>query len=181
MNFFTTGKNDKNLLRAKPPVIRKEVRTVTVAKPKPKQPVPPAQEPRGRPVTNSSPTTEPDKVRKIKAAPLPRSRVAEVRRGQKRKSSSPSDPVFGSSSDESDDSDSSAQQTRKRPRTTSNVCKRSIRDRKTWSPGEASAFTFVHGIDLTSGDRARGFHPAFGLTEATEVELQYPSKSCRER
>lgn len=42
-------------------------------------------------------------------------------------------------------------------------------------------FALAHGADLVSGEHARKFQPAFVEEVATEIKLQYPSASARER
>lgn len=89
-----------------------------------------------------------------------------------------------SSDDDVSDSDASFE-VRKRARTSVSAepdPERRIRSIKAFSEEGSRPFKMVHAADITSGQKAGKFKPAFGVEgKPTEILLQYPSASRRER
>jgi len=181
-SFFSFGNPGSSAIKPAAPVIRKEIRTVT----KPKPPLP-------RPLSSDRPTTQTSRsasstqpAKKTSQRKANNSRVTAVRAGTKRKSSSPSVQLFDSSSSDSDDSRGDGKSTVHKRTKVATVAKptftRCIRDVKNWEKGTSKPPSFVHGADLTAGEHAKNFKPAFGGGQETlEVELQYPSPGQTER
>lgn len=179
MSFFPTGKNAKTTLQAKPLAIRKEVRTVIVSKPKPKVVYPIAAA--GQ--SNRACVLDDHGAKKTaRHAASTQPRISNGSEGKKRSPPSSVRPVFDSSSDSSSGEDVDEVASRKRKRLSiTDACPRQIRDRATWNLNACDGFTFIHGAALTTGDYTKDFVPAFKLDEAAILELQYPSRSPRER
>jgi H3 lysine-79-specific histone-lysine N-methyltransferase len=74
---------------------------------------------------------------------------------------------------------------RKRARTSASAepdPERQIRSVKAFSDEGTRPFKMVHAVDITSGQKAGKFKPAFGVEgKPTEILLQYPSASQKER
>lgn len=89
-----------------------------------------------------------------------------------------------SSDDDVSDSDTSFE-VRKRARTSASAepdPERRIRSVKAFSEEGSRLFKMVHAADITSGQKAGKFKPAFGVEgKPTEILLQYPSDAPRER
>lgn len=170
MSFFAPKKNAKTALQAKPPVIRKVLQTVTVPK---HNVVAPS-------ITGIRDPYTGVRNRRL-PPPTPHPRVAQVARSRKRQSSSPSDRLFGSSSEDGAESDSAESQVVKKRRISDNICQRKIRAPDDETVQEPGTLNFVHGGDLTTGARSARFRPAFGLDDPFEIQLQYPSRSQKER
>ncbi|WPG99300.1 Hypothetical protein R9X50_00211300 [Acrodontium crateriforme] len=105
-------------------------------------------------------------------------------RGTKRASDS---PVF--SSDEEDSSDvggSDSDASRKRIKSSVSSLdshggpRRIIFSKKAFEGGTAK-LSFIHGADAIAGKQASKYENPWGLAETTTIELQYPSRSQRER
>lgn len=183
-SFFSFGKPGTSAIKPVAPTIRKEIRTVS----KPKTPLPVAKKPLStdRLIPQKSRTTSTDQpVKRALKRKADNSRVTAVRAATKRKSSSPSVQLFDSSSD----SDSSEGDVKDNARKKAKVGKESkpaftrcIRDVNNWDAKDSGPLRFVHGADLTSGDYAKNFKPAFGDDQDVfEVVLQYPSPGQEER
>ncbi|KAJ5677998.1 uncharacterized protein N7477_003631 [Penicillium maclennaniae] len=89
-----------------------------------------------------------------------------------------------SSDDDASDSDTSFE-VRKRVRTSASAepdPDRRIRSVKAFSDEGRRPFKMVHAADITSGQKAGKFKPAFGVAgKPAEILLQYPSASPKER
>ncbi|KAJ5101787.1 Histone methylation DOT1 [Penicillium alfredii] len=89
-----------------------------------------------------------------------------------------------SSDDDVSDSDTSFE-VRKRARTSASAepdPERRLRSVKAFSEEGTRPFKMVHAADITSGQKAGKFKPAFGAEgKSTEILLQYPSASQKER
>ncbi|KAJ6119698.1 hypothetical protein N7523_003978 [Penicillium sp. IBT 18751x] len=89
-----------------------------------------------------------------------------------------------SSDDDASDSDTSFE-VRKRVRTSASAepdPERRIRSVKAFSDEGRRPFKMVHAADITSGQKAGKFKPAFGVAgKPAEILLQYPSASPKER
>lgn len=89
-----------------------------------------------------------------------------------------------SSDDDVSDSDTSFE-VRKRARTSASAepdPERRIRSVKAFSEEGARPFKMCHASDITSGQKAGKFKPAFGAQgKPAEIRLQYPSASQKER
>lgn len=184
-SFFSFGKPPgSSSITPAAPIIRREIRTV--AKPKSQvSPVKPSSN--GRSISQTSritaSTQTPKKTLQRKAD---NSRVTAVRAGTKRKSSSPSIQLFDSSSSASESGDGGLKSNARKRTKTGTALKplfmRCIRDVKNWEKQRPGPSKFVQGIDLTSGEHAKGYKAAFGICEESlEVELQYPSPGQVER
>ena len=115
-----------------------------------------------------------------------KSRVSTIRKGTKRKSPTPSVPLFSESSEESEiKSGGEILRSSKRPKRKKSPepdRKRRIRDVSNWSEDGVSTFPIVHGVDLTSGETAKDYKSAFDASaQLVDVELQYPSASQKEK
>ena len=184
MSFFASFGNKNSAAGTPPPsapAIRKVLRPASGRsspnnKPKPTKPANSSLRPSPQPKKRDSPKPE------VKPEVKPdKSRVAEVRRGVKRKSASPSLPAFDSNSEGDSDAEQILQEP-KRLRTgqTPNVdLNRKVRDVKNWSVDKTHPFAFTHGRDLTSKDFPAKYHSAFDEDppEPSEARLQYPSAS----
>ncbi|KAJ5122289.1 hypothetical protein N7526_009226 [Penicillium atrosanguineum] len=88
-----------------------------------------------------------------------------------------------SSDDDASDSDTSFE-VRKCARTSASAepdPERRIRSVKAFSDEGRRPFKMVHAVDITSGQKAGKFKPAFGVAgKSTEILLQYPSASQKE-
>lgn len=88
-----------------------------------------------------------------------------------------------SSDDDSGDSDASFE-VRKRARTSASAepdPERRVRSVKAFSEEGARPFKMVHATNLTSAQKAGAFKPAFGAEKASDILLQYPSASQKEK
>lgn len=89
-----------------------------------------------------------------------------------------------SSDDDASDTDTSFE-VRKRARTDDSAepdPSRRVRSLKAFSEEGVKPFSMVHASDITSGQKAKNFKPAFGSGDKpVEVLLQYPSASQKER
>ena len=112
----------------------------------------------------------------------PAKRLNTPARGRKR----PTPDQLLSSDDDDDvgDSDTSFE-VRKRARTSASAepdPERRIRSVKAFSEEGTRPFKMVHAVDITSGQRAGKFKPAFGAQgKSATILLQYPSASQKER
>lgn len=130
----------------------------------------------------------------------PAKKSLSVSRVQQRKRKvTPSTPQWASSSDEASDDDDDLLSGRKRQKTSSSIepmgmnrclepdLKRRIRIQKPdgsagTSPTEGARGRLIHGLDMSRGQWAKDFKPAFARIEKSPVvELQYPSLSGPER
>ncbi|KAF2225749.1 S-adenosyl-L-methionine-dependent methyltransferase [Elsinoe ampelina] len=109
------------------------------------------------------------------------SKQALVRKAVKRKAVTPPPQWDDSSSDSEGDSEVSFDSTRKRIRSSASSVdpSRTLVDRTNSWTAPTEDFPLAHAADLVSSDPK--FLPAFREEVATEVELQYPSNSKRER
>ncbi|KAE8372651.1 S-adenosyl-L-methionine-dependent methyltransferase [Aspergillus bertholletiae] len=167
-------------LQPKKPQIRKVVQT---------RPAPPSRTSSLTPTTSSraSPSDKPKKTQRSASRSVSRDPdlTSSKRRlntpSQNRKRQTPEQRL--SSDDDSSDTDTSFE-VRKRARTGDSAepdLERRIRSLKAFSEG-VKLLPIVHAADITSVQKAGCFKPAFGGTgRPTEIFLQYPSASPKER
>ncbi|OGM41516.1 putative histone H3 methyltransferase [Aspergillus bombycis] len=168
-------------LQPKKPQIRKVVQT---------RPTPPSRASSLTPGTSSraSPSDKPKRTqgpgsRSVSRDPdLTSSKRRLNTPSQNRKRQTPEQRL--SSDDDSSDTDTSFE-VRKRARTGDSAepdFERRLRSLKAFSEGGVKSLPIVHAADITSVQKAGCFKPAFGGTgRPTEIFLQYPSASPKER
>ncbi|PIG87149.1 histone H3 methyltransferase [Aspergillus arachidicola] len=168
-------------LQPKKPQIRKVVQT---------RPAPPSRASSLTPGTSSraSPSDKPKKTqgsgsRSVSRDPdLTSSKRRLNTPSQNRKRQTPEQRL--SSDDDSSDTDTSFE-VRKRARTGDSAepdFERRLRSLKAFSEGGVKSLPIVHAADITSVQKAGCFKPAFGgMGRPTEIFLQYPSVSPKER
>lgn len=143
---------------------------------------PAARSPRVQTSSERSRKTQTLKSRSVSSDPdtRPSKRLSTPTRVRKR----PTPEQRLSSDDDASDSDASFE-VRKRARTSVSAepdPERRIRSVKAFSEEGARPFKMVHAADITSGQKAGKFKPAFGVEgKPTEILLQYPSASQKER
>lgn len=173
----------------KPPVARRTIQQVPVTQSRPSQGAGVPQRLSNRPDPNrfnkalARPGAKPSTSKK---PPNPAHRAVSDSRGRKRKSATPQPALF--SSDEEDASSgiggSDSDAPRKRIKSSvssveSNEPRRSVLSKVSFR--EDTVFDFIHGADATSGPHASKFVNPFEDDSFECVELQYPSKSHKEK
>ena len=172
MSFFNfLQKPGSGSLTVKPVQIRREV-VDTPRSPKP--------QPDGRvlPSTRAVPAK-----RLLKAKPLRRNNSVTPSRGKPPRKRACSEQVLKSSSEESEHDDVVTSNKRMKRRVTREIDpNRHIRSEQAFDSKGPHVFPMVHAAEITSSQSTMKFIPAFpGLPERTEVYLQYPSMSQKER
>jgi H3 lysine-79-specific histone-lysine N-methyltransferase len=180
-----------------------KIRTVSVpVKKQPTNPPAPQRKSSSTPTSNAPASTSSQPKKSAKAhvngqinghsVPPPkktpeRQSLAVKNPNRKRKATTPSTPQFASSSSESESDDDDS--VRKRQKTSSSLepdfrkilepdWTRSLLD----VSNDGDKLAMIHGADMTCGDSAKDFGPAFTASEGSfVVELQYPSASPPER
>ncbi|KAK1146101.1 Nucleosomal histone H3-Lys79 methylase [Aspergillus melleus] len=181
MGFFDhLQKGGAFSLQPKKPQIRKVVQT---------RPAPPSRSTSLTPASSSriSPSEKSRKARTSESRSVSRDPdLASKRRvGTPRQSRKRPTPEQRLSSDE-DESDTDASfEVRKRARTGDSAepdFERRVRSLKAFSEDHVKSLPMVHAADITSIQKAGNFKPAFGeKVQSTEISLQYPSASPKER
>lgn len=167
-------------MQAKKTQVRKVVQTKPAAPTNPSVQNSNSRTPRAQ---SSSQKTHAPKARSVSsdADPRPSKRLTTPSRPRKRPT-----PETRLSSDDDDvtDSDTSFEM-RKRARVSASAepdPERRIRSVKAFSEEASRPFKMVHAADITSGQKAGKFKPAFGAaSKPKEILLQYPSASRKER
>ncbi|KAF4217768.1 hypothetical protein CNMCM8980_008432 [Aspergillus fumigatiaffinis] len=183
MGFFDhLQKGGAFSLQAQRPQIRKVVQT---------RPAPPSRPSSHNPVRLSSQTSPPEKTkrprdstsRSVSSDPdrRPSKRLSTPLRNRKRPT-----PEQRLSSDDDDASDTDTSfELRKRARTEDSAepdLARRIRSLKAFSEENVKPLPLVHAAEITSKQKAGNFKRAFGGADRpTEILLQYPSASLKER
>ncbi|TKA23531.1 hypothetical protein B0A50_07109 [Salinomyces thailandicus] len=185
MNFFG---NQPNGTTQKKPTVTK--RTVQVAKPlnapsqRPGPPPPRAPGDRFKLTQTKNPT----RPAQQKPAAKTVARHA-INRGAKRKSATPDRNVFSDEEEEDDSSDiagSDSDASRKRQKSSLSSAESSSGPKRRLVSDEAfmaagKPLDYIHGADATSGPYAHKFQNPWDQEDFSVVELQYPSKSQKER
>jgi len=162
--------------------IRKVVHKVPAAAAQSTTQAPGSRSPRIQPSSERSRKSQALKARSVSsdADARPSKRLTTPNRIRKRQT--PETRL--SSDDDASDSDTSFE-VRKRARTSASTepdPERRIRSVKAFSEEGTRPFKMVHALDITSGQKAGRFRPAFGAEDKpTEILLQYPSASQKER
>ncbi|KAI6881162.1 DOT1-domain-containing protein [Hortaea werneckii] len=186
MNFH--GNRNGGSVQKKPTITK---RTVQVAAPRP-SPQPVQRAPPGNRFQLSQNKKLDQKKPANSAQAKPTKTVAKhaINRGVKRKSATPDRIVF--SDEEEDDNDSSdvaasdSEASRKRQKSSRSSVETDEGPRRRLVLQQAfedngDPFDFIHGADATSGPYAQKFTNPWEQDDFSVVELQYPSKSKRER
>ncbi|KAJ5690245.1 hypothetical protein N7462_004637 [Penicillium macrosclerotiorum] len=162
--------------------IRKVVQTRPAAPAKSATQTPESRSPRVQSSSERSRKTHALKARSVSsdADVRPSKRLTTPSRPRKR----PTPETRLSSDDDASDTDTSFE-VRKRARTSASAepdPERRIRSVKAFSEEASRPFKMVHAVDITSGQKAGKFKPAFGAEgKRREILLQYPSACHRER
>ncbi|KAE8146827.1 S-adenosyl-L-methionine-dependent methyltransferase [Aspergillus avenaceus] len=167
-------------LQPKKPQIRKVVQT---------RPAPPSRTPSQNPATSSraSPAERPKKPQRSESRSVSRDLDLPSKRrlnpsSQNRKRPTPEQRL--SSDDDTSDTDTSFE-IRKRARTGDSAepdYSRRLRSLKAFAEGPAKPLPMVHAAEITSVQKVGSFKPAFaGMSRPSEILLQYPSASPKER
>ncbi|GIJ99883.1 nucleosomal histone H3-Lys79 methylase [Aspergillus viridinutans] len=183
MGFFDhLQKGGAFSLQAQKPQIRKVVQT---------RPAPPSRSSSHTPVRSSSQTSPPEKTKRPRDSTSrsvsrdpdhrPSKRLSTPLRNRKRPT-----PEQRLSSDDDDASDTDTSfELRKRARTEDSAepdLARRIRSLKAFSEENVKPLPLVHAAHITSKQKAGNFKRAFGGADRpTEILLQYPSASLKER
>jgi H3 lysine-79-specific histone-lysine N-methyltransferase len=185
MGFFDhLQKGGAFSLQAKKTQVRKVVQTKPAAPTRPTAQTPDSRSPRVPPSSDRSRKAHALKARSVSsdADARPSKRLTTPSRPRKR----PTPETRLSSDDDDDvgDSDTSFE-VRKRARTSASAepdPERRIRSVKAFSEEGSRPFKMVHAADITSGQKAGKFKPAFGAaSKPKEILLQYPSACQKER
>lgn len=181
MGFFDhLQKGGAFSLQAKKTQVRKVVQTKPAAPTRPATQTPDSRSPR---VQSQSRKTHVLKARSVSSDidARPSKRLTTPSRPRKRPTP---DTRLSSDDDDFSDSDTSFEM-RKRARTSASAepdPERRIRSVKAFSEEGSRPFKMVHAADITSGQKAGKFKPAFGAaSKPKEILLQYPSASQKER
>ncbi|KAJ5160012.1 uncharacterized protein N7482_007016 [Penicillium canariense] len=183
MGFFDhLQKGGAFSLQAKKTQVRKVVQTRPVAPARSPTQTPDSRSPRVQ--SSSARSRKTLEARSVSsdadADARPSKRLTTPSRPRKR----PTPEIRLSSDDDVSDSDTSFEM-RKRLRTSASAepdPERRIRSVKAFSEEGGRPFKMVHAADITSGQKAGKFKPAFGAGgKPTEILLQYPSASQKER
>ncbi|KAF7720301.1 Histone-lysine N-methyltransferase, H3 lysine-79 specific [Penicillium ucsense] len=177
MGFFDhLQKGGAFSLQAKKTQVRKVVQTKPAAPSNPS-----VQNADSRPPRAHSSSHKAPKARSVSsdADPRPSKRLTTPSRPRKRPTP---DTRLSSDDDDVSDSDTSFE-IRKRAKVSAEPDpERRIRSAKAFSEDGSRPFKMVHAADITSGDKAGKFKPAFGAAgKSKEILLQYPSASRKER
>ncbi|KAJ5893511.1 hypothetical protein N7495_005202 [Penicillium taxi] len=180
MGFFDQfQKGGATALPPQKPQIRKVTRQ-TPAKSAP--PTPEARSPRVQSLSERSRKSKLLKARSVSSDldARPAKRLNTPVRAKKR----PTPDTRLSSDDDASDTDASFE-VRKRARTSASAepdPERRLRSVKAFSEEGSRPFKMVHGADITSGQKAGKFKPAFGAQgNSSDILLQYPSASQKEK
>lgn len=183
MGFFDhLQKGGAFSLQAKKTQVRKVVQTKPAAPTRPATQTPDSRSPlvQGQSQSRKTHTLKPRSVSSDIDA-RPSKRLTTPSRTRKRPTP---DTRLSSDDDDFSDSDTSFEM-RKRARTSASAepdPERRIRSVKAFSEEGSRPFKMVHAADITSGQKAGKFKPAFGAVgKPKEILLQYPSASQKER
>jgi hypothetical protein len=184
MGFFDhLQKGGAFSLQAKKTQVRKVVQTKPAAPTRAPVQNPDSRSPRDQSSSERSRKTHALKARSVSSDADARlsKRLTTPSRTRKRPT-----PETRLSSDDDDVSDSDTSfEMRKRARTSASAepdPERRIRSVKAFSDEGSRPFKMVHAADITSGQKAGKFKPAFGAaSKPKEILLQYPSASQKER
>ncbi|OKP10619.1 Histone-lysine N-methyltransferase, H3 lysine-79 specific [Penicillium subrubescens] len=185
MGFFDhLQKGGAFSLQAKKTQVRKVVQTKPAAPTRPTAQTPDSRSPRVPSSSERSRKAHALTARSVSsdADARPSKRLTTPSRPRKR----PTPETRLSSDDDDDvgDSDTSFE-VRKRARTSASTepdPERRIRSVKAFSEEGSRPFKMVHAADITSGQKAGKFKPAFGAaSKPKEILLQYPSACQKER
>lgn len=179
MGFFDhLQKGGAFSLQPKKPQIRKVVQA---------RPAPPLRTPSLTPTTASrtSPSKNARGSESRSASRDPDHLASKRRLGTPRQSRKRQTPEQRLSSDEDESDTDASLEVRKRARTGDSAepdLERRVRSLKAFSEDHAKSLPMVHAADITSIQKAGNFKPAFGeKVQSTEIALQYPSASPKER
>ncbi|PLB42050.1 histone methyltransferase DOT1 [Aspergillus candidus] len=184
MGFFDhLQKGGSFSLQPKKPQIRKVVQTRPAAPSRSSSQTPSSAQPRASSTDKHRHSrSQRRSASRDSEPPASKRRLGTPLRSRKRQT-----PELRLSSDDDDDaSDTDASfEVRKRARTSDSAepdLERRVRSLKAFTEDAVKALPMVHAAEITSVQKPGNFQPAFGRTEQpTEVLLQYPSASPKER